>query len=274
MNHAKDLNVPLGGGAGLVSRSNAAFVQPPARLSSLEHPRKVPSSISVVFPAFNEEDNIADSIACARQAMSRLFKPESIEIIVVDDGSTDRTRQVLQELTDHCADVVAIHHARNRGYGAALRSGLYAARNELVFFSDADLQFDLDQIRHLLKFVEDYDIVAGYRVARADPPTRLLNAWGWNLLVRLTLRVRVRDIDCAFKLFRREIFQDIHLTSVGAMINTELLALATRRGYRIKEVPVSHYPRTSGEQTGANPRVIIKAFRELWAMHGRLKDSE
>jgi glycosyltransferase involved in cell wall biosynthesis len=223
----------------------------------------------VVFPAFNEEANIEKAVATARSALSGWFA--DIEIIVVDDGSADRTREVLDRLAADYNDVVAIHHARNRGYGAALRSGLYAARKDLVFFSDSDLQFDLEEIRHLIEWIRDYEIVAGYRVNRADPWIRRFNAWAWNRLVRVVLGLKVRDIDCAFKLFRREVFERIHISAVGAMINTEILVLAKRMRMRIKEVPVSHYPRAAGTQTGANPKVIVKAFRELFAMYFRLR---
>jgi glycosyltransferase involved in cell wall biosynthesis len=228
-----------------------------------------PKSISVVFPAFNEEANIEKAVVAARSALSSRFA--DIEIIVVDDGSTDRTRDVLDRLAAEYDDVVAVHHAQNRGYGAALRSGLYTARKDLVFFSDSDLQFDLEEIRHLIDWIHDYEIVAGYRVNRADPWNRRFNAWGWNMLVRLVLGLNVRDIDCAFKLFRREVFERVHVSAVGAMINTEILVLAKRMRMRIKEVPVSHYPRVAGSQTGANPKVIIKAFRELFAMYFRLR---
>jgi glycosyltransferase involved in cell wall biosynthesis len=174
-------------------------------------------------------------------------------------------------LSERYPQVRPIHHAKNKGYGAALRTGLYAARNELIFFSDSDMQFDLNEIDRLLEYIEDHDIVAGYRAKRADPFGRRMNAWGWNMLVRMVLGVNVRDIDCAFKLFRRDVFAKIQLASVGAMINTELLARAAQQHMRIKEVPVSHYPRNAGQQTGANLRVIARAFRELVAMQGRLK---
>lgn len=229
------------------------------------------SSISVVFPAFNEEANIELSIVAARRAMSRFFDEDKIEIIVVDDGSTDGTRKVLDRLGARYPNVKPIHHAKNKGYGAALRTGLYAARNELIFFSDSDMQFDLNEIDRLIDFITDYHIVVGYRANRADPFGRRFNAWGWNMLVWMVLGVNVRDIDCAFKLFHRDVFAKIQLSSVGAMINTELLARAAQQHLRIKEVPVSHYPRDAGQQTGANLRVIARAFRELFAMQGRLK---
>lgn len=225
-------------------------------------------SISVVFPAYNEEQNIEKAILAARQAMSKHFS--SIEIIVVNDGSADGTHDILERLKGESSNVVPIHFPKNRGYGAALRTGLYAARGDLVFFSDSDLQFDLEEISRLIEWIDHYDIVAGYRSQRADPFNRRVNAWGWKMLVRMLLGLKVRDIDCAFKLFRRDVFSIVQVASVGAMINTEILTQACQKGLRIKEVPVSHFRRVAGKQTGANFSVIVKAFRELLAMRRRL----
>jgi len=226
-------------------------------------------SISIIFPAFNEEENIRKAVEHGRKAMSKFFA--DIEIIVVNDGSSDATAAIVDEMAAENSDVVLVHHEVNRGYGAALRSGIYKASKELIFFTDSDLQFDLEEIQHLQEWVHKYDIVAGYRARRADPAHRRLNAWGWNVLVRLVLGLKIKDIDCAFKLFRREVFQNIRLETVGAMINTEILTLAQRNNMKIKEVPVSHYPRLAGEQTGANFKVILKALRELFVMREKLK---
>ncbi|MGD8589861.1 MAG: glycosyltransferase family 2 protein [Chromatiales bacterium] len=226
-------------------------------------------SISIIFPAFNEEENIRKAVEHGRKAMSKFFA--DIEIIVVNDGSSDATAAIVDEMAAENSDVVLVHHEVNRGYGAALRSGIYKASKELIFFTDSDLQFDLEEIQHLQEWVHKYDIVAGYRARRADPAHRRFNAWGWNVLVRLVLGLKIKDIDCAFKLFRREVFQNIRLETVGAMINTEILTLAQRNNMKIKEVPVSHYPRLAGEQTGANFKVILKALRELFVMREKLK---
>lgn len=226
-------------------------------------------SISLIFPAYNEEKNIEIAIAKGREALGK--HAAKVEIIVVDDGSADRTGEIIDRLADKHTDVVPVHHPKNRGYGAAVCTGFYRATGEFVFFSDSDLQFDLEEIGKLVEWIDRYDIVAGYRTKRADPLIRKLNAWAWNRLVRFLLGVKVRDIDCAFKLFRRQIFETIKLDSAGAMVNTELLALAGKHHFTIKEVPVSHYPRRQGAQTGANLKVILKAFRELFSMYGRLK---
>ena len=172
--------------------------------------------------------------------------------------------------TEH-GNVTVIHHPHNRGYGAALHSGIYAAQYRYISFMDSDLQFDPDEVHSLLRWSHDYDIIAGYRLHRADPWIRKLNAWAWNRLVRLVLGVEVRDIDCAFKVFRREVFDSINLESVGAMVNTEIFARARMHGFTLKEIPVNHFPRQHGEQTGANLAVILKAFRELFAMQGKLR---
>ena len=235
---------------------------------SIEMKRKL-SFISIVFPAYNEQDNVETAVRRAREALTRYA--ESIEIIVVNDGSHDGTREVLDRLAAQDPAVVAVHHPRNMGYGAALRSGFAAARGEYVFFTDADLQFDMNEIGLLVAWIGQYDIVVGYRKNRADPLHRLVNAWAWNTLIRVALGIRVRDIDCAFKLFRRRVFDAMQLNSVGALINTEILAQAQQRGFSIKEVPVSHFHRLSGAPTGANLGVILRAFRELIKMYGKLR---
>ena len=234
-----------------------------------EGPNNRNKSITIIFPAYNEEENIQKAVEHGRKALSKYFS--GIEIIVVNDGSSDATAEIINALAAKNSDVVPVHHETNRGYGAALRSGIYRASNELIFFTDSDLQFDLEEIRHLQEWIGHYDIVAGYRARRADPLHRRFNAWGWNVLVRIILGLRIKDIDCAFKLFRREVFLDVRLETVGAMINTEILTLAQRNGMKIKEVPVSHYPRLAGEQTGANFRVIWKALRELFVMREKLR---
>jgi len=240
-----------------------------AKLISAQLTAKKLPGISVIFPAYNEEENIVAAVDHARSTLSGLF--DALEIIVVNDGSRDRTQILVEEMAVSYPELVSVSHDSNRGYGAALRSGIEKASMDLIFFTDSDMQFDLNEMQHLLKWIDHHEIVAGYRTRRADPIHRRFNAWGWNMLVRMVLGLRVKDIDCAFKLFRREVFDTIKLESVGAMINTEILATARWKGMGIKEVPVSHYPRMAGEQTGANPKVILKALGELARMRGKLR---
>lgn len=227
------------------------------------------SSISLVLPAFNEALNIEKAVSETLRILPKYAK--KFEIIVVNDGSADQTGEIIDRLAKIDARIIPIHHPRNRGYGAAIGSGFKNAAMDYVFFTDSDLQFNLEEICELTRWIGEFDIVVGYRANRADQWHRKLNAWAWNQLVRFLLGVKARDIDCAFKLFRRKVFDTIALNSNGAMVNTELLALAAKHGFTMKEVPVSHFPRKLGQQTGANLRVIMKAFRELFKMHGDLK---
>lgn len=226
-------------------------------------------SLSVVFPAWNEVDNIDESVAGAVRALSGLCR--RWEVIVVDDGSGDGTADRVRAWTAREPRVRLVQHVRNQGYGAALRSGFRAATLDHVFFTDADLQFDLRELALLLPHTRHFDIVAGYRHARQDPWGRRANAWLWGRLVGAAFDVGVRDVNCAFKVFRREVLDRCIIRSHGAFVNTELLARARAQGYRVRQVPVSHFPRTLGEQSGADPRVVVKAFVELGLLYGELR---
>ena len=224
--------------------------------------------ISIVLPAYNEEANIAAAVRDALVAGGK-YCPE-VEVVVVDDGSGDETAAIVQRLSEADARVRLVQHSVNRGYGDALKSGFNAASKPLVFFTDADNQFDLDELGRFVELIDKVDVVAGYRINRCDPWFRRLNARAWNYLVRALFYVPVRDIDCAFKLFRREVFDGLQLDSMGAMVNTELMVKLGRSGYRVVELGVHHYPRRAGVARGANPRVIAHALVELVRMHGRL----
>jgi glycosyltransferase involved in cell wall biosynthesis len=225
-------------------------------------------AVSMVLPAYNEEANVEQAIAEASAAAERLFREH--EILVVDDGSRDRTRDVAKRIAERNPRVRVISHGRNRGYGEALRTGFLSSRMDHVFFTDADLQFDMNEIEGLLPYAETVDVVAGYRLNRQDRLSRRLIGNSWNLLVRVLFYVPVRDIDCAFKLMHRRVLAEIDLESVGAMVNTELMVKLGRRGASVVEVGVHHRPRRAGEARGASVRVIITAFREVLRMRKRL----
>jgi len=225
--------------------------------------------LSLVFPAFNEAGNLPallESAIAIGEALELEF-----EIVIVDDGSRDRSRELLDVFCARNPRVRAVHHAANRGYGAALRSGLREACGDLVFFSDADLQFDLAEIRYLLEHADEFDIVAGYRAPRRDPWIRRFIASVWAGIVRRAFDLRVRDIDCAFKVFRREVLDAIPIESIGAFVNTEILARARASGFAIKQVPVTHRRRVAGRQSGAHPFVILRALVELAQLYGDLR---
>jgi glycosyltransferase involved in cell wall biosynthesis len=224
--------------------------------------------VSIVLPAYNEESNVARAIAEASTVARRLL--DEHEILVVDDGSADRTADIVRDIAAEDERVRLISHGANRGYGEALRTGFLASRLDYVFFTDADLQFDMEELSQLLPFAGTVDVVAGYRLNRQDPLIRRAMAYGWNLLMRVLFYVPVRDIDCAFKLFDRRVLSAVEIESVGAMVNTELMVKLGRKGASVVEVGVTHRPRTSGEARGADPRVILTAFREVIRMRRRL----
>lgn len=226
-------------------------------------------ALSLVFPVFDEEANVGPLLDGALALAPRLAS--DFEIIVVDDGSRDRSAEIVAARKRSEPRVRLLRHPTNVGYGAALRSGLRAARGELVFFSDADLQFDLEELARLLEQAERFDIVAGYRAPRRDPWRRRLIAAVWGALVGTLFGLRVRDIDCAFKVFRREVLDAIPIASIGAFVNTEILVRARAAGFRIRQVPVTHHPRRAGRAKGATPRVIVRALVELATLYRELR---
>ena len=166
--------------------------------------------------------------------------------------------------------VRVLFHDTNRGYGAALRTGIAAARCDWILLTDADLQFDLGELASFVAPAADHDLLVGFRLARMDPLPRRVNAYAWNRLVDRVFDLDVRDVDCAFKLMRRDLAQGLTLTADGAMISTELVARARLAGASITEFGVHHRPRVAGRQSGADPAVVLGAFRELRRIHGEL----
>jgi glycosyltransferase involved in cell wall biosynthesis len=228
--------------------------------------------VSAVMPAFNEQANLEQSVGRTADALAAHAR--TFEIIVVDDGSRDASPAVLERLKATHPNLRVVRHPVNRGYGAAVRSGFDAARLPWVFLMDADNQFDPEEVALLLAHAADADIVAGYRRHRRDPLPRRLNAWAFFTLVRLLFGRLVRDVNCAFKLIRRDLLAQMDLQAEGALINTELLVLARQLHARVVEVPVHHYPRRSGKQTGANLRVVLRAFAELFAFRAQMRKVE
>ncbi len=230
---------------------------------------KTPVSISVFFPCYNEQDNITRTTQQALAVLEKLAA--DYEIIIVNDGSSDDTARIADEIAAKNDRVKVVHHPTNLGYGAALQSGFKAAAKDLVFYTDGDGQFDIGEMPQLLPLMEQYDIVSCFRLNRQDNLVRKINGWCWTKLGCLLFGMKVRDIDCAFKLYKREIFDNIRLSSTGALIDTEILARAVGKGYTITERPVHHYPRTAGTQTGANLKVIFRAFKELFKLYRQIR---
>lgn len=225
--------------------------------------------MSVVLPAFNEAGNLRRVVPEAAETLTQM--QFDWEVLIVDDGSADATSAVAHELEMlFPGRIKLIQHPTNKGYGAALRSGFQAASKALLFFTDADGQFSFAELPQFVDCLRDQDMVLGERSNRQDPWYRKMNSKIGNFLARAVLGVRVRDINCAYKLFRTSLVKVLPLESEGALINTELLAFAHRLGWSYVQVPVRHFPRICGKPTGANVSVIIRTFAEYFALRKRL----
>ena len=234
-----------------------------------------PPRLTFFFPAYNEEENVVETVRRALDEIGPLVGG-SIEVLVIDDGSTDRTAELADGLAAADARIRA-QHQENRGYGGALRAGFANARGELIGFSDGDLQFDLREMARLLDRLDQpgrpVDAVIGHRIKRRDPPHRIFIAKTYNAIVSVLFGLRVRDIDCAMKLFRREVLDGLPLTTDSPFLSAELLIKLRARGARIAQVGVTHYPRAAGTNTGASFAKILRTFRDIgrlrWALWTR-----
>ncbi len=229
-------------------------------------------SISVVLPAHNEAENIRITVEnCIAYLEQNVL---DYEVVVVNDGSTDYTQKIVEELQSTNSKVVLVNHTVNMGYGSALRSGFDKASCEYIFFMDSDGQFDINDLDRLIPLVSAKDVVIGYREDRADSFIRSLNAWLYGLYIYLTFGLKVRDMDCAFKVFPKKAYQDIRpIKSSGALFSAEFLIKLKRNGLILKEVPVRHFPRRFGTQSGANIKVILRMFKESWKLRNELRGS-
>lgn len=208
------------------------------------------------------------TVVKAIETLSQLSN--TYEVIVVNDGSSDHTLEKAEALVKKYSQVRVVSHEQNSGYGAALRTGFQQARYEVVCFTDADGQFDFSEVRKFLDLIENKDAVLGYRLRRQDKAHRKINTFIYKMVVDFLFGLRVKDIDCAFKMFRKKVFSRIAIEADGAVASAELLIKLKRNGFSYAEVGVNHYPRLAGNPTGAKVGVIIKAMKELLSLRKRL----
>lgn len=230
--------------------------------------------LSVFFPSYNEEGNIERTVNQAIDVLDRLKL--QYEIIIVNDGSTDKTGQIAESLAQKNSKIKVIGHPQNLGYGEALKSGFYNAKYDTIVYTDGDGQFDFSEVEKFLDKIEDYDLIIGYRIKRQDPFFRLLFGKGWRLSLLTFFGLTLKDVDCGFKMIKKEVLEKIpRLESQrGAMINAELVIKAKKNGFKVTEIGVNHYPRISGRPTGASVKVIIKSYLDLVRLWWKLKDQK
>jgi len=230
-------------------------------------------TLSVFFPAYNEEANLENTVVKTQKILQKNFK--NWEILIINDGSKDKTPEIANKLAKSDKHIRVIHHSPNKGYGAALTTGFYEAKYPWVAFSDSDGQFDFSEIT---KFIDKQDktgadVVIGYYLERQVPKSVILTSKIWEIIIFILFGLHVRDIDCAFKLVSKKAINAIpHLESQrGAFITSELLIKVKKNGFKIAEVGVHHFARAGGKATGRNIKVIIKSFTDLFRLWLKLQ---
>jgi len=229
--------------------------------------------LSAFFPAYNEESQINSTVIKAKSVLERIA--DKWEIIIIDDGSKDKTVDIVDRLAKNDKRIKLVSHKTNRGYGASLKTGFYTSKYPWIIFTDSDGQFDFSQITSFLSLQKrtGADAVIGYYLKREVPLTRKINTFLWQLVVNALFGLRVKDIDCGFKLISKKAIESIPKleSERGAFISSELLIKIKKGGFNIVEVGVSHFPRRTGKGTGANLNVIVKSFSDLFKLWGKLR---
>jgi len=228
--------------------------------------------LSVFFPAYNEEANIERTVSMAKKVLEEVA--ETWEILIINDGSKDRTGEIARQLAKKEPRIRVITHSPNRGYGASLKSGLYSSRYPWICFTDSDGQFDFSEVNKLIETQKKTgaDLVVGYYLKRQVPLYRKLNTFLWEFIVTALFGLRIKDIDCGFKLISKKVVAGVPKleSERGAFISSEFLIKANKLGFKIVEIPVHHYPATR-KGTGANLNVIIKSFVDLFKLWKKLR---
>ena len=236
--------------------------------------------LSIFFPMWNEEDYLTRALGAAREACEALLAMDEIgdyELVIVDDASTDATGRLADEAADADPRIVAVHHPRNRKLGGSIKTGFATTTGDLILYTDADLPFDMDELIKACRVMRHYeaDIVSAYRLDRTgEGYVRSVYSTIYNLLVRVLFGVRMRDINFAFKLCRREVLDHMTLVSEGSFIDAELVVRAHKLGFHIVQFGVDYFPRTRGVSTLSSPAVIVKILREMWALRVDLRAIE
>lgn len=228
------------------------------------------NNLSVFFPAFNEEKNIRTTVEKAVKVLKSLNL--KWEILIINDGSKDQTGDIAENLSSKYKDVY-FHNQQNGGYGEALKSGFKYTKYDWIAYTDSDGQFDFEEIKKFLENASEYDLLLGYRIRRMDSLIRFLIAKGWALCIFIFFGEWFKDVDCGFKMVKREVINKIQplKSSRGGMINAELAIKTKNAGFKITQIGVNHYPRLYGKPTGASLKVIVNSFLDLLKLRLNLK---
>lgn len=228
------------------------------------------SELSVFFPAYNEEENIEETVRSAKKILNDVA--QEWEILIINDGSTDKTGKIAQSLAREDKRIRVITHSPNRGYGGALKSGFSNSRFPWVCFTDSDGQFHFSEIKRFLPHTKEADLILGFRLKRADPFIRRAYTAVWALIPRLVWGLKVKDYSCGFKLIKKQVFDEVQpLVGEEKVTQIELLIKAKKEGFRFAEVGVQHFPRKYGKQSGANLKVVLKSISDLYKLWQKLR---
>jgi len=227
-------------------------------------------SLSVFFPAYYDENNIGKVVHKAVEVLESLGLKD-YEVTIIEDGSPDKTDEVADALAAQYPKVKVIHHEKNKGYGATLWEGFTTAKMDYVFYTDGDNQFDLEELRKFVAIIPFSDMVVGYRKKKQYSPYRKLTSFVYNLLLRFVFDIDYIDIDCAFKVFKTDLFKKIKVNTKDAFIDAEIMIRAQLQGYTFTELGVKHLPRVDGVSTAARPSIIFRTIKEIFQLKSELK---
>ena len=219
------------------------------------------SQVSFFCPAYFEEKNLPILIPKVISLLSKIT--DQFEIIIIEDGSPDKTGEVADNLSNQYPCIKVIHHHTNLGYGASLRDGFYNAKYEYIMYTDGDIQYDVNEFIPYIHLLSNADIISGYVTKKALTPLRKIQSVVFNLLVKILFFVNIKDINCSMKIYKRKVLDSISIKSTSAFIDAEMLIKAKRLGFSIAQFPVTHYPRNSGEASGAKFSVIISTIKDM-----------
>lgn len=234
--------------------------------------------LTIFFPMWNEEEYLDRALDAARESCQTLIDSDEIgdyELLIINDASTDSTGRLADQRAEEDSHVRVVHHPVNRKLGGSLKTGFNESRGDLILYTDADLPFDMDEVVKACRVMRHYeaDIVSAYRFDRTgEGSVRMVYSFWYNLLVRLLFGVKMRDINFAFKLCKRSVFEKVELKSEGSFIDAELIIRAKGYDYKVVQMGVDYFPRTRGISTLSSPAVIVKIFREMWDLRGELRN--